>query len=150
MTPAALTRPRLGGAPARGARLLTAPPPTCLRPVLAARAPGRPLFSSGRCLPRPPAAASSAALTSPPPSPSPSPAMDLLDRIAELPWPRMAVWVGAAWAAYQLRDFFGVRFLFFSFVEGFAHGREAHPTPGGDAPDGGPPRGLAWRGGVGI
>jgi hypothetical protein len=23
----------------------------------------------------------------------------------------MAVWVGVAWAAYQLRDFFGVRFF---------------------------------------
>jgi hypothetical protein len=48
------------------------------------------------------------ALPAPAP-PASSPSRDLVDKIAELPWQRMAVWAGVAWAAYQLRDFFGVR-----------------------------------------
>ena len=34
---------------------------------------------------------------------------ELLDAIADLPWQRVAVWAVVAWAAYQLKDFFGVR-----------------------------------------
>jgi len=67
------------------------------------------------------AAALASSLATPPPPPPP-PARDLLDRIAELPWPRMAVWVGVAWAAYQLRDFFGVRFYAFCLAPALGSG----------------------------
>ena len=41
--------------------------------------------------------------------PSTSRGRELLDAIADLPWQRVGVWAVVAWAAYQLKDFFGVR-----------------------------------------
>ena len=33
---------------------------------------------------------------------------ELIDAIADLPWQRIGVWAVVSWAAYQLKDFFGV------------------------------------------
>lgn len=47
-----------------------------------------------------------------PDSPGPKGGRDLYRYIVdELPWQRVAIWAVVAWVAYQLHDFFGVRFI---------------------------------------
>lgn len=81
--------------PLRRAVRRTVPPPASLADAAAPSSPSPVGAQYGRASP-------------PPSAPPGSRARELMDLLADLPWQRAAVWALVAWAAYQLKDFFGV------------------------------------------